>query len=81
MMMPCQPRDGLGVDSNFSNLEQNQFDKIYRAKTPRRKEKNLLIYRTWRALRPFDVAQDMLFACHVFPIRHFQTTQILNMSG
>jgi hypothetical protein len=30
------------LDSNFSNLEQNQFNKIYRAKTPRRKEKNLL---------------------------------------
>jgi hypothetical protein len=30
-------------DSNFSNLQQNQFNKIYRAKTPRRKEKNLLI--------------------------------------
>jgi hypothetical protein len=26
-------------DSSFSNVEQNHFKKIYRAKTPRRKEK------------------------------------------
>jgi hypothetical protein len=31
------------LDSNRTNLEQNQLKKIYRAKTPRRKEKNLFI--------------------------------------
>jgi hypothetical protein len=30
---------GSALDSSFSNVEQNQFKKIYRAKTPRRKEK------------------------------------------
>jgi hypothetical protein len=29
----------LGVDSNDLNVEQNHCNKIYRAKTPRRKEK------------------------------------------
>jgi hypothetical protein len=30
---------GSALDSSFSNVEQNHFKKIYRAKTPRRKEK------------------------------------------
>jgi len=32
------------LDSNFSKVEQNQFKKIYRAKTPRRKENIFLSF-------------------------------------
>jgi hypothetical protein len=45
-------------------LNKTTSKKIHRAKTPRRKEKYLLILRTSRALRPFDVAQGMLCASH-----------------
>jgi hypothetical protein len=39
---------------------------ISRPEAKERKEKNFLFLRTWRALRPFGLAQDMLCASHLF---------------
>jgi hypothetical protein len=61
------------LDSNFSNLEQNQFNKIYRAKTPRRKER--IFYFPNSAC--FASLRESCFSDSAFKKR----TQISNMFG
>jgi hypothetical protein len=55
------------------NLEQNDINKIYRAKMPGAQNISLFL-RTWRALRPFGLAQDMLCTRHVFSDSVTQTS-------
>ena len=44
------------IDFNLSNVQQNDFNNVYRANTPSRQRKTFFYFlRTWRALR-FDCA-------------------------
>jgi hypothetical protein len=48
------------------NVQQNDFNKILAPRHQGAKLKYSLFLRTWRALRPFGFAQDMLCASHLF---------------